>query len=66
VASDFLAKVCLDWENEANKARNHQARVAIIRVGIVLGHGGGALAQMLPIFKLGGGGPLGSGKQYMS
>lgn len=66
VASDFLAKVCLDWENEANKARNHQARVAIIRVGIVLGHGGGALAQMLPIFKLGGGGPLGNGKQYMS
>ena len=66
VASDFLAKVCLDWENEANKARNHEARVAIIRVGIVLGHGGGALAQMLPIFKLGGGGPLGSGKQFMS
>ncbi len=66
VGSDFLAKVCLDWENEANKARNQEARVAIIRVGIVLGHGGGALAQMLPIFKLGGGGPLGSGRQYMS
>jgi uncharacterized protein (TIGR01777 family) len=66
VGSDFLAKVCLDWENEANKARNQEARVAIIRVGIVLGHGGGALAQMLPIFKLGGGGPLGSGRQFMS
>ncbi len=66
VADDFLAKVCKDWENEANKARNHGARVAIIRVGIVIGKNGGALAQMLPIFKLGGGGPLGSGKQYMS
>ena len=61
VADDFLAKVCKDWENEANKARNHGVRLAIIRVGIVLGKGGGALAKMLPIFKLGGGGPLGSG-----
>jgi uncharacterized protein (TIGR01777 family) len=66
VADDFLAKVCKDWENEANKARNHGVRLAIIRVGIVLGKGGGALAKMLPIFKLGGGGPLGSGNQYMS
>jgi uncharacterized protein (TIGR01777 family) len=66
LADDFLAKVCKDWENEANKARNHGLRVAIIRVGIVIGQGGGALAQMLPVFKLGGGGPLGSGKQYMS
>jgi uncharacterized protein (TIGR01777 family) len=66
LADDFLAKVCKDWENEANKARNYGARVAIIRVGIVLGKGGGALAKMIPIFKLGGGGPLGSGNQYMS
>ena len=66
LADDFLGKVCKDWENEANKARNHAVRVAIIRVGIVIGKGGGALAQMLPVFKLGGGGPLGSGKQYMS
>ena len=66
LADDFLAKVCKDWENEANKARNYGSRVAIIRVGIVLGKGGGALAKMIPIFKLGGGGPLGSGNQYMS
>jgi uncharacterized protein (TIGR01777 family) len=66
LADDFLAKVCKDWENEGNKARNHGARVVIIRVGIVLGPKGGALAKMLPVFKLGGGGPLGSGRQFMS
>lgn len=66
VADDFLAKVCKDWENEANKARNHNCRVVIIRTGVVLGREGGALEKMLPIFKLGLGGPVGSGKQYMS
>lgn len=65
-ADDFLARVCKDWEAEANKAIQIGLRVAIIRVGVVLGRGGGALAKMLPIFKLGGGGPVGSGKQYMS
>ena len=66
LANDFLAKVCKDWENEANKAQNCGVRVVIIRAGIVLGRKGGALAKMLPIFKLGAGGPLGSGNQYMS
>lgn len=66
LADDFLAKVCKDWENEANKARNHGCRVAIIRTGVVLGRHGGALEKMLPIFKLGLGGPAGSGNQYMS
>ena len=66
LANDFLAKVCKDWEDEANKAQNCGVRVVIIRVGIVLGRKGGALAKMLPIFKLGAGGPLGSGNQYMS
>ena len=66
LGNDFLAKVCKDWENEANKAKNLGLRVAIIRVGVVLGDGGGALAKMLPIFRLGAGGPVGSGKQYMS
>lgn len=66
VADDFLAKVCKDWENEANKAKNYGLRVVLIRLGIVLGHKGGALAKMLPIFKLGLGGPLGSGNQFMS
>ncbi|MBA2406097.1 MAG: TIGR01777 family protein, partial [Bdellovibrionales bacterium] len=66
VADDFLGKVCKDWENEANKARNFGARVVIIRTGVVLGRGGGALEKMLPVFKMGVGGPLGSGKQYLS
>lgn len=65
-ASDFLAHVCKDWEREANRAAEHGLRVVIIRVGVVLGRGGGALAKMLPVFKLGLGGKLGSGKQYMS
>lgn len=66
LADDFLAKVCKDWENEANKAKNYGLRVVMLRLGIVLGRKGGALPKMLPIFKLGLGGPLGSGNQYMS
>lgn len=62
---DFLSHVCVDWEKEALKAESF-ARVCLLRVGVVLGRNGGALAKMLPIFKLGGGGPLGSGKQWMS
>jgi uncharacterized protein (TIGR01777 family) len=65
-ANDFLAHVCKDWEKEAQNAESLGIRVAIMRVGVVLGRGGGALAQMLPVFKLGAGGPLGSGKQWMS
>ena len=64
--SDFLAGVCKDWEAEANKARDMKIRVVLMRTGVVLGKGGGALTKMLPIFKLGLGGRLGSGKQYMS
>lgn len=66
LADDFLAKVCKDWEAEANKARVLGLRVVLIRTGVVLGKNGGALKKMLPIFKLGGGGPVGSGKQFMS
>ncbi len=66
LGSDFLATLCKDWENEANKVRNHDMRLVIIRVGIVLGQGGGALQKMLPVFKTGLGGPAGSGKQFMS
>jgi uncharacterized protein (TIGR01777 family) len=65
-SKDFLSHVCVDWEKEAMRAKEFGARVVILRVGVVLGHGGGALQKMLPIFKLGGGGPLGSGKQWMS
>jgi hypothetical protein len=65
VANDFLARVCTDWEAEANAAQGF-ARVTILRVGVVLGQGGGALQKMLPPFKMGAGGPLGSGEQWMS
>jgi uncharacterized protein (TIGR01777 family) len=55
----------VDWEAEALKAEAHGARVATIRTGIVLGKGQGALAKMVPPFKMFVGGPLGSGKQWM-
>ncbi len=63
---DFLARVCMDWEKEAMRAQEYGVRVVLIRTGVVLGDGGGALAQMLLPFKLGLGGRLGSGHQYMS
>ena len=62
---DFLAEVCAAWEAEATAAREFGVRVVAARTGIVLGAGGGALAKMLFPFKLGAGGPLGSGKQWM-
>jgi len=61
---DFLAHVCIDWEKEALAAEEAGVRVALLRTGIVLGHGG-ALAKMLTPFKLGAGGPLGNGRQWM-
>ena len=64
-AHDFLADVCVEWEREAMAAEQHGVRVVTARTGIVLGAGGGALAKMLTPFKLGGGGPLGSGRQWM-
>jgi uncharacterized protein (TIGR01777 family) len=64
-AKDFLADVCVEWEREAVMAETVGVRVVTARTGIVLGPGGGALAKMLLPFKLGGGGPLGSGKQWM-
>ena len=63
---DFAATLCRDWEMEALKARALGLRVCTLRIGIVLGTDGGALAKMLPPFKLGVGGPMGSGKQWMS
>ena len=61
----FLADLCASWEAEASKASKHGVRVAILRIGVVLGRGGGALSQMLPIFRAGLGGPIGSGKQFV-
>ncbi|MFH1674974.1 MAG: TIGR01777 family oxidoreductase [Pseudomonadota bacterium] len=61
---DFLSTVCRDWEKEALRAEEKGVRVIIPRFGIVLGKGGGALAQMVHMFKKYLGGPLGSGKQW--
>lgn len=63
---DFLARLCVDWETEALRARDRGARVAIARFGIVLGPGGGVLGQMAPLFRAFLGGPLGSGRQWFS
>jgi len=60
----FVVKLCLAWEEEALKGLSKGAKVFITRFGIVLGKGGGMLKTVLPIFKLGLGGRLGSGKQW--
>jgi uncharacterized protein (TIGR01777 family) len=64
--SDFLASVAAEWEKEAFKAQKFGARVVICRFGIVLGRGGGALQEMIPLFKYWVGSPLGSGRQWFS
>ena len=64
--NDFLAKVCVDWEKEAQKAADKGVRVALTRFGIVLGRTGGVLGQMIPAFRKFVGGPLGSGRQWFS
>jgi uncharacterized protein (TIGR01777 family) len=63
---DFLARVAIEWENEAMRAQEKGARVVITRFGIVLGEKGGALSQMISIFRKYLGGPLGSGNQWFS
>jgi uncharacterized protein (TIGR01777 family) len=63
---DFLARLCVDWEKEACAVETSGVRVAMVRVGVVLDREGGALAKMLTPFKLGMGGPVGSGKHWMS
>ena len=62
---DFLARLCQRWESAARDAERLGARVVLLRSGVVLGRAGGALAQILPPFQLGVGGPVGSGKQYL-
>jgi hypothetical protein len=63
---DFLSDVCRQWEAEAAKAAELGIPVAHVRIGVVLAQGGGALDAMLTPFKLGAGGPLGSGRQWWS
>jgi len=62
---DFLARLCVDWEAEARRAEASGVRVALLRTGIVLAKGKGALAKMVPPFKIFLGGPLGRGQQWM-
>jgi hypothetical protein len=64
--ADFLARVCREWEAAAEPARRAVSRVVHPRLGIVLTPQGGALGTTLPIFKLGGGGKIGSGRQWWS
>jgi uncharacterized protein (TIGR01777 family) len=64
--SSFLSEVCVAWERESHEARQLGVRVVNPRIGIVLGPGGGALSKMLLPFKLGVGGRLGHGRQWMS
>ena len=64
--NDSLAQLCIDWEDATRAAPVCGIRTAIVRVGVVLDKGGGALKQMLTPFKLFAGGPVGSGKQWVS
>ena len=62
--SDFLARICVDWEQEARVAETPRTRLAIIRTAVVLAKDGGALKKMLLPFKLGAGATMGAGSQY--
>lgn len=62
----FLAEMCVAWEAAARPAEAQGVRVCWLRIGIVLGEGGGALEKMVLPFRLGVGGPLGSGRQWLS
>ncbi len=64
--SGFLAEVTREWEAAADGATALGMRVVKVRIGVVLGKNGGALAKMLPVFRAGAGGKLGSGRQWMS
>jgi uncharacterized protein (TIGR01777 family) len=62
----FVAEVCVAWEQAALAARSHGVRVCVLRTGVVLDGHGGALARMLPPFRLGIGGPVAGGRQYVA
>jgi uncharacterized protein (TIGR01777 family) len=62
---DFLARVCVAWEREARAAAELGLRVVNVRTAVVLDASGGALGKMLPFFRLGIGGPVAGGRQYM-
>lgn len=62
--SGFLADLCRDWENATRPAAEAGARVVLVRTGLVLSPSGGMMGQIRPLFKLGAGGRLGTGRQY--
>lgn len=62
---NFGRQLCVEWENEAEKAKEYSVRVCLLRTGLVIGKNGGFLQPMILPFKLGLGGRLGSGKQWM-
>jgi uncharacterized protein (TIGR01777 family) len=64
--ADFLARVCVEWEAAATAAEKLGVRVVQARTGVVLDRSGGALAKMLPPFRLGVGGPVAGGRQFIS
>jgi uncharacterized protein (TIGR01777 family) len=64
--NDFLAQVCAAWEIEARAAEQLSMRTVQVRTGVVLDRSGGALAKMLPPFRLGVGGPVAGGRQYVA
>ncbi len=64
--SGFLPEVCIAWEEAARRFEALGIRTARVRIGVVLAKEGGALGRMLPLFRLGVGGPVGSGRQWMS
>lgn len=66
IGHGFLPEVCLAWETHAENAARAGIRTVLLRFGVILADGGGALAKMLPPFRVGLGGRLGSGKQWMS
>ena len=66
IGSGFLPDVCAEWENEANRASDIGARVINLRIGVVLSEEGGMLASVLPLFRIGLGGVVGGGEQYLS
>lgn len=66
ISNDFAHKLCERWESLANIAKDLGVNVCVLRLGVVLGRSGGALAKMLPVFNLGLGGTLGTGKQFFS
>jgi uncharacterized protein (TIGR01777 family) len=63
---DFLAGVCIGWEREASRVLEHGMSLSVVRTGVVLGPDAGIMGKLLPIFKLGGGGMVGDGKQWYS